>query len=75
MRKKRISIDFISGDGVKDDTFIKVAGKNAEGVYATGAKDNSSNPLYTAAIEAHKKSYGEDPGASLIALTQPLQHS
>ncbi|MCW8904665.1 branched-chain amino acid ABC transporter substrate-binding protein [Sedimenticola sp.] len=63
MRKKRIDIDFISGDGVKDDTFIKVAGKSAEGVYATGAKDNSSNPLYTAAIEAHKKTYGEDPGA------------
>lgn len=63
MRKKRIEIDFISGDGVKDDTFIKVAGKNAEGVYATGAKDNSDNPTYTAAIEAHKKTYGEDPGA------------
>jgi len=63
MRKKRIDIDFISGDGVKDDTFIKVAGKSAEGVYASGAKDNSSNPLYTAAIEAHKKTYGEDPGA------------
>lgn len=63
MRKKRIRIDFISGDGVKDDTFIKVAGKNAEGVYATGAKDNSTNPAYTAAIEAHKKAYGEDPGA------------
>jgi len=63
MRKKRIDIDFISGDGVKDDTFIKVAGKSAEGVYATGAKDNSSNPIYTAAIEAHKKTYGEDPGA------------
>ena len=63
MRKKRIKIDFISGDGVKDDTFIKVAGKNAEGVYATGAKDNSNNPLYTAAVEAHKTAYKEDPGA------------
>jgi branched-chain amino acid transport system substrate-binding protein len=35
---------FISDDGVKDDTFIKVAGKYAEGVYATGPKDVSKNP-------------------------------
>ncbi|MCP4995763.1 MAG: branched-chain amino acid ABC transporter substrate-binding protein [Gammaproteobacteria bacterium] len=63
MRKKRIKIPFISGDGVKDDTFIKVGGKYAEGVYATGAKDNSSNPLSVASVEAHKKAYGEDPGA------------
>jgi len=29
MRKKRMKTIFISDDGVKDDTFIKVAGKNA----------------------------------------------
>jgi len=46
---------FISDDGVKDDTFIKVSGKYAEGVYATGPRDTSSNPLAIAAIEAHKK--------------------
>jgi branched-chain amino acid transport system substrate-binding protein len=63
MRKKRIEIPFISDDGVKDDTFIKVAGKYAEGVYATGPQDNSKNPLSAAAIAAHKKAYGEDPGA------------
>ncbi|MES9966099.1 MAG: branched-chain amino acid ABC transporter substrate-binding protein, partial [Sedimenticola sp.] len=63
MRKKRMKTVFISDDGVKDDTFIKVAGKYAEGVYATGPKDNSANPLSTTAIEAHKKAYGEDPGA------------
>ena len=63
MRKKRIKIPFISDDGVKDDTFIKVAGKYAEGVYATGPQDNSANPLSIAAIEAHKKTYKADPGA------------
>ncbi len=63
MRKKRIDIPFISDDGVKDDTFIKVAGKYAEGVYATGPQDNSKNPLSTAAIEAHKTAYKSDPGA------------
>ncbi len=53
---------FISDDGVKDDTFIKVAGEYAEGVYATGPKDTSKNPMAIAAIEAHKKKYGADPG-------------
>ena len=35
MRNKRMDTIFISDDGVKDETFIKVAGKYAEGVYAT----------------------------------------
>jgi len=63
MRKKRMKTVFISDDGVKDDTFIKVAGKYAEGVYATGPQDNSKNPLSKEAIEAHKKAYDKDPGA------------
>jgi branched-chain amino acid transport system substrate-binding protein len=63
MRKKRMDTIFISDDGVKDDTFIKVAQKYAEGVYATGPKDVSSNPMAIAANEAHKKAYAADPGA------------
>ena len=63
MRKKRMDTVFISDDGVKDDTFIKVAQKYAEGVYATGPMDVSSNPMAIAANEAHKKAYGADPGA------------
>jgi branched-chain amino acid transport system substrate-binding protein len=75
MRKKRMKTYFISDDGVKDDTFIKVAGKYAEGVYATGPKDTSSNPLAIAAVEAYKKAYGADPGAFFLnayAATQAL---
>ncbi|MEN8245456.1 MAG: branched-chain amino acid ABC transporter substrate-binding protein [Thermodesulfobacteriota bacterium] len=63
MRKKKMGMPFISDDGVKDDTFIKVAGKYAEGVYATGPMDVSTNPMAAAANEAHKAAYGEDPGA------------
>ncbi|MEK6653625.1 MAG: branched-chain amino acid ABC transporter substrate-binding protein, partial [Thermodesulfobacteriota bacterium] len=66
MRKKDMKIHFISDDGVKDDTFIKVAQKYAEGVYATGPRDTSKNPLAIAAIEAHKKAYGADPGAFFL---------
>ena len=75
MRKKGMKTIFISDDGVKDITFIKVAGKNAEGVYATGPKDTSKNPLVIAANEAHKKTYGSDPGAFYLnayAATQAI---
>jgi branched-chain amino acid transport system substrate-binding protein len=66
MRKKAMDTIFISDDGVKDDTFIKVAGEYAEGVYATGPMDTSTNPMAVMAIEAHKKKYGEDPGAFFL---------
>jgi branched-chain amino acid transport system substrate-binding protein len=63
MRKKRMNTVFISDDGVKDDTFIKVAGEYAEGVYATGPKDVSSNPLAMKANKEHQMAYSSDPGA------------
>jgi len=66
MRKKKMDTIFISDDGVKDVTFIKVAGEYAEGVYATGPKDVSMNPLAIKANEAHKKTYGSDPGAFFL---------
>jgi len=75
MRKKGMKIFFISDDGVKDDTFIKVAQKYAEGVYATGPRDTTKNPLAVSAIEAHKKAYSADPGAFFlngIAATQAI---
>jgi branched-chain amino acid transport system substrate-binding protein len=63
IRKKRLNIAFISDDGVKDTTFIKVAGKDAEGVYASGPQDTSKNLLSRKAVEAHKKAFTSDPGA------------
>ncbi len=63
MRKKRLKQDFISDDGVKDDTFIKVAGKNAEGAYASGPKDTTNNPLSMQAVKEHKEMFNADPGA------------
>lgn len=63
MKKKKMKTGFISDDGVKDDTFIKVAGKSAEGVYASGPKDTSKIALAVKAKEDFKKAYGTDPGA------------
>ena len=75
MRKSKMKTVFISDDGVKDETFIKVAGKFAEGVYATGPRDTSTNPMDKAVKEAYKKAYGEDVGVFSIngyAATQAL---
>ena len=66
MRKKGMDTFFISDDGVKDDTFIKVAKEYAEGVYATGPVDTTQNPMAIEAIERHRKKYGEDPGAFFL---------
>ncbi len=66
MRNKAMDTIFISDDGVMDDTFIKVAGEFAEGVYATGPVDTSTNPIAIEAIEMHKKEYGEEPGAFFL---------
>ena len=75
MRKKKIDLPFISDDGVKDDTFIKVAGAFAEGVYASGPRDTSTNPLTIKAVAAHRAALGGDPGAFYLnawAATQAL---
>ncbi|MFP4564799.1 MAG: branched-chain amino acid ABC transporter substrate-binding protein, partial [Spirochaetia bacterium] len=66
MRRSAMDTLFISDDGVKDETFIKVAGEYAEDVYATGPKDTSNNPLAIAAVQAHRDEYGEDPGAFFL---------
>jgi branched-chain amino acid transport system substrate-binding protein len=63
MKKKKMDTYFVSDDGVKDVTFIKVAGEFAEGVYASGPMDVSSLPMYQQAVAAHKAKYGEEPGA------------
>ncbi len=66
MSQMGLKIPFISDDGVKDNTFISVAGKYAEGVYASGPKDTSANPMSKQAVKDHQEAYGEDPGAFFI---------
>ena len=63
MRKKKMETHFISDDGVKDDTFIKVAKEYAEGVYATGPKDVSKNTLTKIYNDKHKAEFKSDAGA------------
>lgn len=53
---------FISGDGLKGDEFINLAGAAAEGVYVTGAKDYSNTPEYQQALQRYQNAKGSDPG-------------
>ncbi|MBS1229619.1 MAG: branched-chain amino acid transporter substrate-binding lipoprotein [Proteobacteria bacterium] len=62
MNKKKIKVPFIGPDGLKGDGFLKIAGKDAEGVYATGPKDVSKLPLNTKAHADYKAKYGKEPG-------------
>ena len=82
MNKRRLKIPFISDDGVQLDAFIKMAGKNAEGVYVSGPKDISANEWYKKAREMHLKEYGEEPGhfyyqavAAIQALLNAIEKS
>ncbi len=63
MKKRRMDLPFISDDGVRDDTFIQVAGPDSEGVYATGPRDVSSLPANIQARSKHTKAHGKAPGA------------
>ncbi|MFO7885203.1 MAG: branched-chain amino acid ABC transporter substrate-binding protein [Desulfobacteraceae bacterium] len=78
MRKRKMKTYFMGGDGVKDDTFIKVAGKYADGVYATGPRDISGNELAVTAKKEHQDTFGSDPGAffdAAYAAAQALLNS
>ncbi|MDX2480584.1 MAG: branched-chain amino acid ABC transporter substrate-binding protein [Desulfuromusa sp.] len=63
MSRKRLKTIFISDDGVKDDSFLKVAGAAADGAYVTGPRDLSTLPLNAAAVAEFKAEYGAEPGA------------
>ena len=62
MNKKKIKVAFIGPDGIKGDGFLKIAGKDAEGVYATGPKDVSKLPLNAKVHADYKAKAGKEPG-------------
>lgn len=62
IRKIKLKTAFISGDAIKDGSFIAGAGKYADGVYATAPKDTSKLPHSIAAIEAYRKAFQSEPG-------------
>lgn len=66
MRVKKMETIFISGDGIKDESFIAAAGQSAEGVYATAPRDTSDIKMSSDVIKTYKKKYDEKPGAFFL---------
>lgn len=62
MKRKRVKADFVGPDGIKGDGFLEIAGKNAEGVYATGPMDVSKYAENKKAREDYQAKYGKEPG-------------
>jgi branched-chain amino acid transport system substrate-binding protein len=61
-RKKNIKTSFISGEGLKDDLFIKSAGNFAEGYYVSSPADLSKVPT-ALQVNEKLKARGQQPGA------------
>lgn len=61
-RQKGITANFISGDGVKDPSFLKIAGQSAEGYYTSAPTDVSQFPMAKAVSETYKTTFSADPG-------------
>ncbi|MDO5538248.1 MAG: branched-chain amino acid ABC transporter substrate-binding protein [Desulfovibrionaceae bacterium] len=63
MRRDRVMTPVIGPDGLKDDAFIKMAGKAAEGVYCSYPKDTASLPIYQEARQGHIDMFKTEPGS------------
>lgn len=79
MRRDRVLTPMIGPDGLKDDAFIKMAGKDCEGVYTSYPKDTSNLPAYQKAHNDHVAMFGSDPGsfyynayAAMVALVNAI---
>ena len=62
IKARKMKINFVSEDGVKTEAFLKLAGKDGEGVYASSSRDYSQLPVTIEAYEAHKATFGTPPG-------------
>ncbi|MHB8707889.1 MAG: branched-chain amino acid ABC transporter substrate-binding protein [Desulfuromonadales bacterium] len=62
MKKKRVDIPFLGPDGVMGNGFLTIAGKNAEGVYATGPMEVGRHELNQQVRAAYLKRFSREPG-------------
>ncbi len=72
---RKMKINFVSEDGVKTESFIVLAGKNAEGVYASSTRDTSQLPMSINAVKEHEATFNAPPGQFFFqsyAATQAL---
>ncbi len=62
MRRNRVKAPFIGPDSIMTETFVAMAGKEAEGVYASSPSDTSTLDMYKKAREQHIKKFKTEPG-------------
>lgn len=62
MRRDRLDVPLLGPDGVKDETFLKMTGKDGEGVYASYPHDTSDLESYKEAQAEHVKAFNSEPG-------------
>lgn len=63
MSRKRMNLPFIGPDGVRVESYIRLAGAAAANTYASGTRDPSANPLFKTATDDHMKMFGTPPPA------------
>ncbi|MCP4751841.1 MAG: branched-chain amino acid ABC transporter substrate-binding protein [Proteobacteria bacterium] len=80
-RRKNITAHFISGDALKDPSFIEMGGKYAEGVYISSTIDISRNPATIEVTKALSKrgqrpgNYGLQAHAGITAVFNAIEKS
>ncbi|MBF0351628.1 MAG: branched-chain amino acid ABC transporter substrate-binding protein [SAR324 cluster bacterium] len=72
-RKKKINAPFISGDGVKDPSFLKIAGEDALGYYASAPTDTSQIKMAGDVSGLYKSKFSADPGTFTLQGYAALQ--
>ncbi|MDL2285220.1 branched-chain amino acid ABC transporter substrate-binding protein [Desulfovibrio sp. OttesenSCG-928-F07] len=63
MQRRKVNIPMVAPDGIRVESFLRLAGKAAEGTFASGTRDLSDSPMYIEATEAHQKMFGTPPPA------------
>lgn len=63
----RLQVPFISGDGVRDNKLIEIAGKDSIGYLASAPVDTSSNSMSQKVTKEYEQTYKEKPGTFTLA--------
>lgn len=62
IKANKVKINFVSEDGVKTQSFIELAGEDAEDVYASSTADFSALEMTQKAKKDHVEKFKADPG-------------
>lgn len=66
MARRRMDLPFIGPDGVRVESYLRLAGAASANTYASGTRDVSGNPLYKEATDLHQKMFGTPPPAQFF---------